>query len=176
MNKVMICVILGLCAAVYIIMWLHRQYENHMLKAQSANTYAIQNVQTGMDIRPYNAGWKDGTKIVQYTHHRWECETWQMIRLSDGSFLLQNLYSRKTFQPDGKAKEETELMQFPLEASAGQYWEFIEAGSNSYYIRLKGTELYVVPSSDKNNAALILKPLMETELFRWTLVEQHPTA
>lgn len=147
-----------------------------MLKVQSANTYAIQNVQTGMDIRLFNAGWKDGTQIVQYKHHNWECMTWQMIKLTDGSYLLKNLYSDKTFQPERDAAEGVGLILHPLEANDGQYWEFIEAVNDSWYIRLKGTELYVTPSSEENNAKLILEPLTETEFFRWTLIEQHPTA
>ncbi len=34
-----------------------------------ADTYAIQNIGTGKDIRVYNAGIADGTKIVLYSHY-----------------------------------------------------------------------------------------------------------
>jgi hypothetical protein len=43
------------------------------------NTYAIQNVQTGKDIRLNNADIEDGAKTVIFGHYNRECMTWQFI-------------------------------------------------------------------------------------------------
>ncbi len=39
------------------------------------STYAVQNVKTGKNLRPYNAGIDNGNKIVLYNHHEWKCMT-----------------------------------------------------------------------------------------------------
>lgn len=44
-------------------------------KQNYENTYAIQNIRTGKDIRVYNAGNDNGTKIILYSHNNWECIT-----------------------------------------------------------------------------------------------------
>lgn len=52
-----------------------RLYHNRKRKLETVNTFAIQNVATGMNIRPYNAGIADEIKIIQFKHHNWECMT-----------------------------------------------------------------------------------------------------
>lgn len=76
-----------------------RIYKDVKKKRNYANTYAIQNVGTGKDIRVHNAGNDEGTKIILYNHNNWECITWQLIELEDNAYLLKNLYTQKTFEP-----------------------------------------------------------------------------
>lgn len=76
-----------------------RIYKDVKKKRNYANTYAIQNVGTGKDIRVHNAGNDNGTKIILYNHNNWECITWQLIELEDNAYLLKNLYTQKTFEP-----------------------------------------------------------------------------
>lgn len=72
-----------------------RIYKDVKKKRNYANTYAIQNVGTGKDIRVHNAGNDDGTKIILYNHNNWECITWQLIELEDNAYLLKNIYTQK---------------------------------------------------------------------------------
>lgn len=46
-----------------------------------ANTYAIQNVGTGKNVRVRDAGIEDGTSIILYRAANWECMTWRLIQL-----------------------------------------------------------------------------------------------
>ena len=150
-------------------------YYDVVLKCRNAvNAYAIQNMHTGMDIRVFNAGIPNEAKIIQYPHHQWECMTWQFIKMKDGSFLLKNLYTYKTFQPSSKIEAGVALWQQPIEANQLQYWEFIKGDTDYYHIRLKGTELYITPSSQEKNANIVLLPLKNTADQQWKLLEQHP--
>jgi hypothetical protein len=152
-----------------------RYYLTRKLKLGTVNTYAINNVKTGMNIRPYNAGINDGTKIIQYTNNNWECMTWQFIKLEDSSFLLKNLWNNKTFQPSSSPQAGVFLHQQPIEANSLQYWEFIKRSDETYLIRLKGTELYITVTSDKKNSEIILMPNQNSSNQQWKLIEQHPT-
>lgn len=176
-SKILIVLIavVSIAALGFITMLVQRQYHNYQRKRASVNTYAIQNVKTGMDIRPFNAGIADEVRIIQYKHKEWECMTWQFIKLEDGSYLLKNLYTQKTFQPKVKPTSGVALWQQPIEANSYQYWVFEKhLTENAYKIRLKGTELFVTVSSEKNNTEIILMPLQNTKEQLWNIVEQHP--
>ena len=140
------------------------------------STYAIQNVETGKNLRPYDAGSQDGNKIVLYSHVEWKCMTWEFINNQGNTYQLKNLFTSKTFQPVSKAVAGVALEQQPLKNDPSQYWEFIKQGDNSYLIKLQGTDLFITISSEKTNSAIILKPKSDkpsTQL--WRLIEQHPT-
>jgi len=165
---------IGISAAAYALVFGQRTYHNIQRKRETVNTYAIVNAENGLAIRVYNAGIHDETKIIQYKHANWECMTWQFIRLSDDTVLLKNLYTHKTFQPVSNPDEGVSLWQQPLEADEYQYWEFIKASEENYYIRLKGTELYITATGNKNNASLTLMAKQDSKIQQWVLKEQHP--
>lgn len=137
-------------------------------------TYAIQNVQTGKNLRPYKAGTANGNQIVLYNHHKWKCMTWQFTQVEGNAFQLRNLYTSKTFQPHADPKPGVELKQQPLEEGSLQYWEFIKQPDETFLIRLKDTDLYITISSNETNSPIILKPKQNSNEQRWTLVEQSP--
>lgn len=143
-------------------------------KQNYENTYAIQNVGTGKDIRVYNAGNDDGTKIILYSHNNWECITWQLIGLENNTYLLKNLYTQKTFQPSSAPATGVNLWQQTLGGSRLQYWEFIEQEDATYLIRLKDTELYLTTTSDENNSDIVLMPRQDSDMQEWRLVRQNP--
>ena len=151
-----------------------RVYKDIVKKQNTSNVYAIQNVQTGKDIRVYNAGIDDGQKIILYQHHNWECMTWQFIQLEKDTYLLKNLYTQKTFQPSASPEPGVTLWQQTLGGDSLQYWEFIKQPDETYQIRLKGTELYITVSSDQNDSAIILMPKQNSPAQQWKLIEQHP--
>jgi len=152
----------------------HRIYHGYLKKRNTVNTYAIQNVKTGKDIRVHNAGIDDEARIILYTHHQWECITWQFIQIEGDTFLLKNLYTQKSFQPSNQPKPGVSLWQQPLGGSSGQFWEFRKQPDETYLIQLKGTELYITISSDENNSDIVLMPSQESDEQKWKLVEQHP--
>lgn len=143
-------------------------------KLKFTNTHAIQNVKTGKDIRVHNADIGDGTKMILYSHHNWECMTWQFIQLENNTYLLKNLYTQKTFQPSSFPESGVSLWQQPLGGSRLQYWEFIKQPDGAYLIRLKATELYVTVSSDETNAPIVLLPRQDSSRQLWKLIRQNP--
>jgi hypothetical protein len=151
-----------------------RIYKDIKKKQNYQNTYAIQNVATGKDIRIYNAGNDDGTKIILYSHHNWECITWQMIELDENTYLLKNLYTQKTFEPSSIPEQGVSLWQQTLGGSRLQYWEFIEQPDETYLIRLKDTELYLTTTSDENNSDIVLMPKQGSDNQLWKLIRQNP--
>lgn len=175
-KKILIgsAVVVGIALLGFSVVFGQRLYHNYQRKIGSVNTFAIQNVKTGMDIRPYNAGVPDEIEVIQYTHYNWECMTWQLIKLEDESYLLKNLYTQKTFQPSAEPEEGVTLWQQPLEANKYQYWELLEQEGETYLIRLKGTDLYITAHSEDNNGQLTLMPLANTDSQLWRLISQQP--
>lgn len=143
-------------------------------KQHYANTYAIQNVGTGKDIRVYNVGVEDETEIILYTHNEWECLTWQFIRLEDSTYLLKNLCTQKTFEPSSIPEQGVKLWQQSLGGSRLQYWEFIKQANEKYQIRLKDTELYLTATSDEDNSPIVLMPEQDSDMQSWRLIAQSP--
>jgi len=166
----------GLLAIVvlFVLLFGLRIYKGYLKKRGTVNTYAIQNVKTGKDIRLHDAGIDDGRKIILYPHHNWECITWQLIQIEGDTFLLKNLYSQKSFQPSKPPHAGVTLWQQPLGGSSLQFWEFVKRETETYLIRLKGTELYITISSDKNNSDIVLMPLQDSDDQQWRIIEQHP--
>ncbi len=169
-TLIILLILIGLSAIVFA----PRIIKDIQKKRNYANTYAIQNVGNGKDIRVHNAGNADGTKIILYNHHRWECMTWQLIELGKNVFLLKNLYTQKTFQPTSAPEPGVSLWQQTLGGSPLQYWEFIKQSDETYVIRLKDTELYLTATSDENDSDIILMPLQESDNQRWKLIRQNP--
>ena len=130
-----------------------RIYKDVKKKRNYANTYAIQNVGTGKDIRVHNAGNDEGTKIILYNH---------------------NLYTQKTFEPSATPVPGVNLWQQTLGGSHFQYWEFIKQPNETYLIRLKDSELYLTITSDENNSDIILMPKQDSDNQRWKLIRQNP--
>lgn len=143
-------------------------------KQNYANTYAIQNVSTGKDIRVYNVGVQDETEIILYPHNEWECLTWEFIQLEDSTFLLKNLCTQKTFEPSSSPEQGVGLWQKSLGGTRLQYWEFIEQPNDTRLIRLKDTELYLTATSDEDNSPVILMPQQDSDKQLWRLIKQNP--
>lgn len=143
-------------------------------KLEFENTYAIQNVSSGTCIRPLDAGYKNENRIIGYGHQNWECITWEMISLGNNTYLLKNLFTEKTFQPQYEPKAGVALWQQSLGGKPFQHWEFIKQNDGTNLIRLKDTELYLTISSNKENAAVILMPLKNSDEQKWKLISQTP--
>lgn len=143
-------------------------------KQNYTNTYSIQNVSTGKDIRVKDVGVKDETQIILYTHNEWECLTWEFIQLEDNIYLLKNLCTQKTFEPSSSPEQGVGLWQQSLGGSRLQYWEFIDQPNETCLIRLKDTELYLTTTSDEDNSPIVLMPKQDSEKQLWKLIKQNP--
>jgi hypothetical protein len=143
-------------------------------KLNFENTYAIQNVETGNALRPYNANIGNGVDLISYPLKNWECITWEMIEIEDNTYLLKDLFTEKTFQPKSKPKSGVTLWQKSLGGNPYQYWEFLKQSDENYLIRLKGTKLYITVSSNKINSPIILMPKQNNKSQLWKLVRQTP--
>lgn len=64
----------------------------------------------------------------------------------------------------------------PIGQTNQQAYELVAAGNNQYYVKLKGTELYLtLQNTDGATNSIILQKKQDGDLQKWTLVEQHPT-
>lgn len=138
------------------------------------NTYAIQNVETGKNLRPLDAGTEDGTKIILYDPHDWECMTWQLIQVDESTYLVKNLFTEKTFQPASIERSDAGLAQQELGGSRLQYWEFLKQPDDTYAVRLKGTDLYLTGAAQETNSPATLTPRQASRAQAWRLVSQTP--
>ncbi len=141
-------------------------------------TFAIKNVSTGMLLRVMDANKKNETPIVAYSPVNWKCMTWDFNQVEGNTYLLRNLFTNKTFQPQkGEVSDGILLEQQPIDNSkTNQQWEFISAANNTYMIKLKGSDLYVTPL-DKNgtvNSKIILSKKRTGKTQYWTIYEQNP--
>ncbi len=141
-------------------------------------TYAIKNVSTGMLLRVMDANKKNETPIVAYSPTNWKCMTWDFNQVEGNTYLLRNLFTDKTFQPQkGEVSEGIVLEQQPLDSNkANQQWEFINAANNTYMIKLKGSNLYLTPldKSGTVNSRIILSKKRADKTQFWSIYEQHP--
>ncbi len=151
-------------------------------RAQSTSIqgdFALKNVYTGKYVRIKDANGANGTPIVAYSPVNWKCVTWEFKPFAGGSYTLKNLFSGKTLQPtNGEARAGVAMEEQPIGKDAAvQEYEVISAGKDQYYVRLKGSELYLTPSDPggETNSSIVLQPKKDGDLQRWTLVEQHPT-
>lgn len=141
-------------------------------------TYAIKNVKTGIFIRIKDANTKNGTPIVAYSPVNWKCVTWDFKKQEGNVYQLKNLFSGKTLQPKGNVVQGVSLEEQPItDGNATQQYEFVAAGKDRFFIKLKGTDLYLTPSDNDGeiNAPIVLTAKTGGDLQQWTLQEQHPT-
>ena len=144
------------------------------LKKEKTGVFAIQNVQTERCLRPYNAGFLDGTPVILYEHKDWECVTWHLIALGNNTYLLENLYTEKTFEPESEPAENVAVRQRPLGESHGQRWQLLKQDDGTFLIRLKDTEWYLTAENDEQNSPVVLRHLQESKAQKWRLIPQNP--
>ncbi|MBS1660731.1 MAG: RICIN domain-containing protein [Bacteroidetes bacterium] len=140
--------------------------------------FALKNVHTGKYVRIKDANSSNGTPIVAYSPVNWKCVTWEFQPTPSGAHTLKNLFSGKTLQPlHGDPKPGASLEEQPIGTTKAQEYEVIPAGKDQYYVKLKGTDLYLTPSDPDGatNTNILLQPKQDGDLQRWTLIEQHPT-
>lgn len=131
-----------------------------------------------MLLRVKDAGNANGTPLVAYYPENWKCMTWNFKSTGNETYQLQNLLTGKTFQPVAQAGENVAFDEQPLKDGAGnQKYEFIKVKTDTYKIRLKGTELYVTPSDDKGkvNSAIVLNKENSQPDQLWYIYQQSPT-
>lgn len=167
-------IVVGIVLIVALVAVFTRVRKDIKKKLAFENAYAIQNVSSGMCVRPFDAGYKNGNEVISYSHKSWECITWEMIAIGDSTFLLKNLFTEKTFQPKSKPKSGVGLWQQSLGGSPLQHWEFIKQQDETYWIRLKNTKLYLTISSKDENAPIVLMPSVKSDEQRWNLIRQTP--
>ena len=143
-------------------------------KKSFENTYAIQNVGNGLCLRPLDAVYENGTPLIQYPLHNWECITWEMIKADSANVLLMNLYSERSFQPDGEPKVGTFLCQQSMDGTRNQLWQFLKQEDNSYLIRLDGSDLYITSPTNEENDRIQLQPYRGDNSQRWRIIRQTP--
>ena len=81
----------------------------YTMAGKLTRSFAIQNVQTGKNIRPYNSGTSNGNRIVLYDHNEWKCLTYEFIHVEKNIYQLKNLYTQKTFEPSSSLQSGVSL-------------------------------------------------------------------
>lgn len=136
-------------------------------------TFAIQNVSTKKNLRPYRARKHDNNPVILYVHHSWRCLTWHFSRTEDGNFRLINYYTGKTLDIKSPPEEGVPLVQSSAIQDAVT-WKFTEVASGVYAISLVGTRLYITASSDETNSPITLSPYADISGQKWRLIRQKP--
>lgn len=140
--------------------------------------YAIKNVKTGMLLRVKDASNRNGTPLVAYNPQNWKCMTWEFQSKGENTYQLKNLFTNKTFQPQGEAKDNSVMEEQPLVIDAfNQQYQFIKVKKDTYLIRLKSTELYLTPADPEGstNSPILLTNKKDTLLQQWYIYPQNPT-
>jgi len=140
--------------------------------------YAIKNIKTGMLLRVKDASDRNGTPLVAYNPQNWKCMTWEFQSKGENTYQLKNLYTNKTFQALGEAKDNAVMEEQPLVIDASnQQYEFIKVKKDTYLIRLKSTELYLTPADPEGstNSPILLANKKDTLLQQWSIYPQNPT-
>lgn len=141
--------------------------------AQDGQTFAIQNIASGKNLRPFEAGRQDSNQIVLYDHYSWKCLTWTFKQVGPDRYRLTNYYTGKTLDAASKPAAGVSLVQHEtVPNSLG--WEFVAQPGDSYAIRMAGTELYVTAASGKTNTPITLAPFTNADSQKWRLVPQRP--
>lgn len=141
---------------------------------RSGERYAIQNVLTGKNIRPFQAKKTDGNPIISYNDWRWQCMTWELLPVGEGRYRLRNRYTGKTLAPSSASGRGVSLWQQPLTDSGSPEWQFIKRNDGTYLIRQANEELYLTASSEKTNSPIVLMPLEDSDAQKWRLRKQDP--
>jgi len=89
--------------------------------------------------------------------------------------IIKYRFTGKTFQPSAKPADGVNLIQKPLTKDSLQYWIFEKQADNAYFIRLKGTDLYISLSGKDTNSDIVLKPKKDKLMQSWKLVAQDPS-
>lgn len=99
--------------------------------AQDGQTFAIQNIASGKNLRPFEAGRQDSNQIVLYDHHSWKCLTWTFKQVGPDRYRLTNYYTGKTLDAASKPAASVSLVQHEtVPNSLG--WEFVAQPGDSY--------------------------------------------
>jgi len=141
--------------------------------AQSGQTFAIQNIASGKNLRPFEAGRQDGNRVVLYDHHSWKCLTWTFKQVGPDRYQLTNYYTGKTLDAASKPAAGVPLVQHENVPNS-LAWDFVAQPGDSYAIRMAGTELYVTAASGETNTSITLAPFTNADSQKWRLVPQRP--
>ncbi len=142
-------------------------------QVQDGQTFAIQNIGSGKDLRPLEAGRQDGNRIILYDHHAWKCLTWTFNQAGSDSYRLTNYYTGKTLDAASRPVAGEPLVQH-LAIPNSLAWDFVAQPGNSYAIRMAGTNLYVTAASEKTNTQITLAPFTNENSQKWRLIPQRP--
>ena len=154
---------------------MHQPQNNEQInEIINGETYRITNVMASKSLRPYNALKNDGNKIILYNSHCLKCMTWKFNKISDNKYLLQNVYTGKSFIPNGECQEGATCVQQVTSSSPLQVWEFTLLENGHYNIKLSGTDLYLSAISDELNSLPVLMSNKNLKGQEWILVKQHP--
>jgi len=136
-------------------------------------TFAIQNVGSGKDLRPFNASREEGNAIVLYNHHWWQCLTWRFTEISAGHFELSNVYTGKLLHVDISSAGMGTIIQRTGSPSSLS-WEMVPQPGEVWGIRLSGTRLFITITSVEKNAPVTLSPFINSDSQKWRFIPQHP--
>ena len=134
--------------------------------------YSLRNQESGLLLRPRDAGRKDGNTMVLYPEYNWKCLKWD-IASTDNGCTLRNLFTDKTFQPGvSNPKAGTPVLQQTMDPALKlQRWDILSSADGYVKIRLAGTALYLMPAVPhaEVNTALVLGPWEDLPAQHWKM-------
>ena|SRR6218665_874124 len=143
------------------------------IHAEDGQTFAVQNISSGKNLRPFQAGREDGNRIILYDHHSWKCLTWSFKQVGPNRYQLANYYTGKFLDSELAPSDGLSLVQHET-ISDSLAWDFEAQPGGSYAIRMADTDLYITATSAGTNTPIMLSSFAGTDNQRWRLVPQRP--
>ena len=118
----------------------------------------------------------NGTKIFQYTPGTDPTELWNINKLSDGNYQIQNVSSNLVLDdPNSSTSNGTQVIQFQPKGGLNQEWVEVAAGSGpaaTYTVQNSSSHLVLDDpnSSTSNNTKIIQYQPKGTANQKWTFV------
>jgi hypothetical protein len=103
-----------------------------------AGMFVLRNKENGRMLRPEVVKKDDGIPMKTFTARPWTCEVWRFHPLGDGTFIIENVFSGKTFGSDTKcAHNNSQVIQTSVlpDFSLSPIYKFIKLADNSYHIQ-----------------------------------------
>ncbi|EAA3799149.1 hypothetical protein DOQ73_23100 [Salmonella enterica subsp. enterica] len=144
-----------------------------VLPTEDDQTFAIHNIASGKNLRPFQAGRQDGNRVILYDHHAWKCLTWSFKQVGPDRYQLTNYYTGKLLDTESAPAPGVSLAQHETDPE-NLAWDFEAQPDGSYAIHIADTDLYVTAESSITNAPITLSPFSNTNSQKWQLIPQKP--
>jgi hypothetical protein len=138
-------------------------------------TYQISNQKYHDLLRPRDANYADGTRLVLYSAQPWKCMTWRLRPEQPSGFRVQNLFTSKTFAAEAKGDAAgPAVVQVPLKPSGAPAWQFTALEDGSYKITDPKSGKALSAIDGGGEVKIAIEPWRNAAEQKWELQKMDP--